>query len=65
VRETRRQLQQAMRTALVAEIERLTGRRVLALMGDNHIDPDIAAEIFVLDRSISDERPDAEPGEAD
>jgi uncharacterized protein YbcI len=58
---TRRQLQDAMRSALVAEVERLTGCRVLAFMSDNHIDPDLSAELFVLDRSIADERPDAEP----
>jgi uncharacterized protein YbcI len=58
---TRRQLQTAMRTALVAEVERLTRCRVLAFLSDNHIEPDVSAELFVLDRSIADERPDAEP----
>jgi uncharacterized protein YbcI len=55
----RRQLQQAMRPALVAEVERLTGCHVLAFMSDHHIDPDLSAEVFVLDHSIPDERPDA------
>ena len=27
----------------------LTGRKVVAFMSANHIDPDLAAEIFVLD----------------
>jgi uncharacterized protein YbcI len=27
----------------------LTGRTVIAMMSSNHIDPDMAAEIFVLD----------------
>ena len=58
---TRRQLQEAMRTALVADVERLTGCRVLAFMSANNIDPDLSAELFVLDRSIADERPDAVP----
>ena len=30
-------------------IERLTGRKVLAFISGNHIDPDIAAELFILD----------------
>jgi hypothetical protein len=30
-------------------VERLTGRKVLAFISGNHIDPDIAAELFVFD----------------
>lgn len=30
-------------------VERLTGRKVLAFISGNHIDPDIAAELFILD----------------
>jgi hypothetical protein len=30
-------------------VERLTGRRVLAFISGNHVDPDVAAELFVLD----------------
>jgi uncharacterized protein YbcI len=59
----RKEIQQLMREQLVAEVERLTGCRVLAFMSDSHIDPDVAAEVFVLDRSIPDDGPDAEPGE--
>ena len=29
--------------------ERLTGQTVLAFISGNHIDPDIAAELFILD----------------
>jgi uncharacterized protein YbcI len=61
VLDLRTQLQQIMREELVAEVEKLTGCQVLAFMSANHIDPDIAAELFVLDRSIPDERSDAEP----
>ena len=32
-----------------ADVERLTGRKVAAFMSDNHVDPDIAAETFVLE----------------
>jgi uncharacterized protein YbcI len=40
--------QETMRPRLVAGIEELTGRRVIAFLSDNHIDPDIAIESFVL-----------------
>jgi uncharacterized protein YbcI len=41
--------QDAMREEAVEEIEALTGRGVTAFMSANHIHPDLAAEIFVLD----------------
>jgi uncharacterized protein YbcI len=45
---TRREYQTAMRDDLVEMVERETGREVIAFMSDNHIDPDIALESFVL-----------------
>jgi uncharacterized protein YbcI len=48
VREARHAFQQVMRDDLVLEIERLTGRRVSAFLSDNHIDPDVAIEVFKL-----------------
>jgi uncharacterized protein YbcI len=47
--EIRHEFQEAMRDECVAEIGQLTGRKVVAFMSANHIDPDIGAEIFVLD----------------
>jgi uncharacterized protein YbcI len=41
--------QKAMRQEAEAAIEQLTGRKVAAFMSANHVDPDLAAEIFVLD----------------
>jgi hypothetical protein len=32
-----------------ASVERLTKRRVVAFMSDNHLEPDMAVELFVLD----------------
>jgi uncharacterized protein YbcI len=49
VLETRRLYQQAMRADLTAAVERHTGRRVIAFMSDNHIDPDTAIEAFILE----------------
>lgn len=45
----RRAYQDAMRSDCVAAIEDLAGRTVIAFMSANHIDPDLAAEIFVLE----------------
>jgi uncharacterized protein YbcI len=49
VQETRRLYQRAMREDLIGTVEEHTGRRVIAFMSDNHIDPDMAAEVFVLE----------------
>jgi uncharacterized protein YbcI len=48
VTNTRSAFQQTMKNDLVAGVEALTGRSVLAFMSTNHLDPDMAAEIFVL-----------------
>jgi hypothetical protein len=37
-----------MRDDLVALVERETERKVIGFMSDNHIDPDLAVEVFVL-----------------
>jgi uncharacterized protein YbcI len=51
---TRKVFQDSMRADLSGGIEEITGRRVVAFMSDNHIDPDMAAEIFVLAPESSD-----------
>lgn len=48
VREMRREFQDAMREELMAELSALTGREVVAMLSDNHIDPDVAIEAFYL-----------------
>jgi uncharacterized protein YbcI len=45
----RKAYQDTMRSDLVAAVEELTGRTVIAFLSDNHIDPDIAIESFVLE----------------
>jgi uncharacterized protein YbcI len=45
----RRTFQEAMSKDMTAAIGDLTGRRVTAFMSANHIDPDLAIEVFVLD----------------
>jgi uncharacterized protein YbcI len=45
----RREFQDAMREDAIASVEQLTGRKVTAFMSANHIDPDLAAEVFILE----------------
>jgi len=45
----RHSVQMTMRTDMVGAVEEITGRSVIAFMSDNHIDPDLACEIFVLE----------------
>jgi uncharacterized protein YbcI len=49
VLEIRHEFQEAMREDCMAQVGELTGRTVLAFMSANHIEPDLGAEIFVLD----------------
>ena len=48
VLDLRRRWQRVMQTDLSKEIEQLTGRKVIGFMSDNHLDPDMAVESFVL-----------------
>jgi uncharacterized protein YbcI len=45
----RREYQEAMREESSARVAELTGRNVIAMMSANHLDPDLGAEIYVLD----------------
>ncbi|MFZ0087969.1 MAG: Na-translocating system protein MpsC family protein [Solirubrobacteraceae bacterium] len=49
VLDVRKAYQNTMRDELVAGVEEITGRRVIAFLSDNHMDPDIAIENFVLE----------------
>jgi uncharacterized protein YbcI len=44
--------QESMEADFKTAIERLTGRKVIAFISGNHIEPDIAAELFILDEAI-------------
>ena len=48
----RRLFQKTMADELRESVERLTGRRVVACMSDNHLDPDMAVEVFFLDAPL-------------
>ena len=43
---------QEMEADFRAVVERLTGQKVLVFLGANHIDPDVAAAIFILDDAV-------------
>jgi len=45
----RHDYQQVMSGDLVAIVERQLDRKVIAFMSQNHIDPDLAVEVFVLE----------------
>lgn len=49
VRQTRLIFQLAMRDRFVEVVEEIMGRKVVAFMSQTHADPDLAAEIFVLE----------------
>ena len=49
VLDLRRRWQAVMREDVCHEIEELTKRQVVGFMSDNHIDPDLAVEVFVLE----------------
>ena len=55
VLQTRQAFQGLMRDDLVAAVEGLMERKVIAFMSENHINPDMAAEIFVLEPSPDSE----------
>jgi uncharacterized protein YbcI len=59
VLEMRKAFQNSMREDAIEVVEQLTGRRVLAFLSDNHIDPDLAVETFVFEPRASegDEQP--------
>ncbi len=48
----RRNFQETMQPSLVEAVESLTERKVVTFMSANAIDPDAAAEIFVMDRAV-------------
>lgn len=52
---TRRSYQQVMRRELEATVTRHLGRKVVAFMSDNYIEPDVAVEVFLLEAQASED----------
>lgn len=46
---TRRRFQQVMRPEATRMVEELTGRSVVGFMSDNHANPDLGVEVFILE----------------
>lgn len=44
--------QETMQTDFNAAVERLTGAKVVAFISGNHIEPDMAAELFIMDTTL-------------
>jgi len=45
---TRRRFQEVMRPEATRMVEKLTGRSVVGFMSDNHANPDLGVEVFIL-----------------
>jgi uncharacterized protein YbcI len=50
---TRKSYQHVMREELEATVTRHLGRKVIAFLSDNHIEPDVAIEAFLLEQESS------------
>jgi uncharacterized protein YbcI len=62
---TRRALEEVIRPDLVSTVEQLTGCKVKAFMSEHNLEPDIAAEVFVLDRPVAAAAEDHQEGRRD
>jgi uncharacterized protein YbcI len=49
VNETRAAFQETMQERFSSEVERLVGRKVIGFLSQNHVDPDVAIETFILE----------------
>jgi len=52
VNNIRQLFQETMEADSRAAVERLTARKVVAFISGNHIDPDIEADVFILDTPL-------------
>lgn len=57
VRRLRRSLQEVFREQASREVQRITGRPVIAFLSDHAVDPDCAVEAFVLEPPGESEPP--------
>jgi uncharacterized protein YbcI len=60
VLDLRRLWQKVMGDSCSRRIEELTGRHVIGFMSDNHIEPDIAVEVFILGPKLDVDANDGE-----
>ncbi len=55
VNQVRHLFQKTMEADFREAVQRITGRTVIAFISGNNLDPDVAAEVFVLDAPVSHE----------
>lgn len=55
VRRTRQAFQDAMRNRFAESVEEITGRKVIQFMSQVSFDPDMAAEIFILEPGTTED----------
>ena len=60
----RKAFQSTMGDDLVSGVEEILGREVIAFMSDNHIDPDVAVEVFLLAPAAAADASDADDEQA-
>ncbi|MDQ6835005.1 MAG: DUF2294 domain-containing protein [Actinomycetota bacterium] len=51
---SRRAFQDTLQAEAISAVQGLSGRRVVAFMSNNHIDPDLAVEVFILEPAKSE-----------
>jgi uncharacterized protein YbcI len=56
VQETRSAFQNAMQHKFIADIERLSGRDVLAFISNHHVGPDVEIKLFLLKPELNQDR---------
>ena len=55
IKAARQSFQMAMRSPFSEAVEEITGSTVISFMSQVHLDPDLAAEIFILEPRAGDE----------
>ena len=53
VLQLRHDYQVVMREELIGIVERQLDRKVIAFMSQNHVDPDLAVEVFLLEGGVA------------
>ena len=61
VLQSRRAFQETFQADAIAAVEEISQRQVVAFMSNNHIDPDLAVEVFVLEPVANDIRDGRRP----
>ena len=51
---SRRAFQDTMKADAITAVQELSGRQVVAFMSNNHVDPDLAVEVFILEPLVRD-----------